>query len=85
MLHYVKLTLLAVLIAAFAYAVLNVFPSKLRLLKRVGMNKTNTDLIALAKSGDPEAATLLRKSRRLMWVAIPAAVTLSVLQSLSKL
>ena len=79
------MTLLAVLLAAFAYAILDVFPSKLRLLKRVGMSKTNTDLIALAKSGDPEAANLLRKSRRLLWVAIPAAVTLSVMQSLSNL
>ncbi len=59
-------------------------PKKLRLLRRVG-NRTNAELIALAKSGDMEA----RQLRRLGWwyagVGLALIVPLQILAELSKL
>jgi len=63
---YVKLFLLFVVVCALLYGGLVLFPQKLKLLRKVEMEKTNDDLIELAKSGDAEAADLFRKSRRLM-------------------
>ena len=84
MITYVKLLLLLVLVCSLLYGGLVLFPQKLRLLRRVGMEKTNDDLIKLAKSGDVEAAELFRKSRRFLWIALPAGVALSLLQGLTK-
>lgn len=84
MITYVKLALLIVVVCALLYGGLVLFPQKLKLLRKVGMEKTNDDLIKLAKSGDAEAAELLRKSRRLLWIALPAGVALSLLQGLTK-
>lgn len=59
-------------------------PKKLQLLRRVG-NRTNVELVALAKSGDAEA----RQLRRLGWwwfgVGLALIVPLQILADLSKL
>jgi hypothetical protein len=46
-----------------ALALFWLLPQKTRLLRKHGYDKTNRDLIALAKAGDPEAAKLLRDTR----------------------
>ncbi len=73
------------LIAAFIYAIFIIFPAKLRLIERVGKDRTYYDIVSLAKNGDLEAAALLKKSRRLLWVALPAACILSLVQSFSSI
>ena len=80
----IKLLLALVLVAAFAIAAFVLFPRKLRLLKRVGQDKSNADLIVLAKSGDQEALALFKQSRRLLWVAIPCAMLLAGLHGLTR-
>lgn len=84
MLVTIKLLLVLVLVLAFAVAAFVLFPRKQRLLKRVGRDKSNADLIALAKGGDQEARDLFMQSRRLFWVAIPCAGLLAGLQALTK-
>jgi predicted NBD/HSP70 family sugar kinase len=79
-----KLLLLVVVVGCIAYAAISIFPRKLALARRLGPKTTNDDLIAAAKSGDPEAADLYRKSRRIFWIAIASAVSLSLLHSLTK-
>lgn len=79
-----KLLLLVVVVGCIAYGAISIFPRKLALARRLGPKTTNDDLIAAAKSGDPEAVDLYRKSRRMFWVAIPSAVGLSLLHSLTK-
>ena len=81
---FIKTLLLAVVIGVVLYWGVVLFPKKLRLLRRVRMDKTNEDLIALANSGAQEAAELLRKSRQSLWVALPVAVILTLLETMAK-
>jgi hypothetical protein len=79
-----KVVLAVVLFSCFLYAVISVFPRKLRLIRRLGPEATNDDVLAAAKAGDHEAQDLAKKSRRLLWIAIPSGILLSVLHSASK-
>lgn len=83
-LYYVKVGLLCLLAACFLYGVAFLFPRKLRLLQRVGLNKGNADLIALARSGDSEAAALHRDTKRLLWVAIPTVLLLAIVNGITR-
>lgn len=84
MLFSLKLLMLAVVIGGIAYAAAIIFPRKMRLLRRVGLEKTNSDVLALAERGDEEAKALVRDSRRLLWVVLPATFLLSVAHSLGR-
>lgn len=79
-----KLVLLAIVIGCIAYAAISIFPRKIALARRLGPHTTNAHLIAAAKDGDPEALDLYRRSRRLLWIAIPSAIGLSLLQNMTK-
>lgn len=82
MLATLKFILLAVVVGSVAYAAFVLFPRKLKLLRRVGMGKTNSDLLALAKAGDSEAVRLVRSSRGVLWLALPSVLLLAVIQAL---
>lgn len=84
MLLVLKYLMLAVVIGSMVYAVTFIFPRKLRLFRRIGLDKTNSDVLELAKSGDEEALALVRDSKRLLWVLLPTSVLLSVVHSLSR-
>ncbi|MBN9409185.1 MAG: hypothetical protein J0H69_08555 [Burkholderiales bacterium] len=85
MLFALKLLMLTVVIGGIAYAAVFIFPRKMRLLRRIGLDKTNSDVLALAKRGDEEAQALVRQSKRLLWVVLPTAFLLSVVHSLSRM
>lgn len=70
MLLIAKIILLSVVVCGFAYAAFILFPRKLRLLRRVGMLKTNADLLALAAAGDYEAQKIAQQSRCILWVVV---------------
>lgn len=79
-----KLVLAAVLLSCLLYAIARIFPRKLRLVRRLGPDSTNADLIAAAKSGDREAMDLYKQSRRLLWISLPTGILLSVLHTATK-
>ena len=76
--------LLFVLISAIAVAAFWLFPRKIKLLRKHGMNKTNADLIQLAKDGDAEIKKLLNHSRVVLAIALISSVTLVVLRHFSR-
>lgn len=84
MLLVLKYLMLAVVVGSLAYGVTFIFPRKLRLLRRIGPDKTYYDVQEMAKRGDEEAYALVRDSKRLLWVLLPTSVLLSVLHSLSR-
>lgn len=61
------------------YGVLFIFPRKRKLLKRLGLDKTNDDLIRAAAQGDAEAAKLHRDS--VVYVAVGVAIGLALVAS----
>jgi hypothetical protein len=80
----IKLLLLLVLLGSLAFAVFAVLPQKVRLLKRVGANKTNDDLIALATQGDPEAKQLRTRTRWFIGTALASGLPLAILQTMAR-
>ena len=80
----IKLALLLVFLGSFAFAAFALLPRKLRLVKRVGLNNTNDDLITLAKQGDPEAKELLLRTRWFIGVALASGLPLVILQVIAK-
>jgi hypothetical protein len=76
--------LLAALIGSIAFAALRLFPEKLKLLQKYGMNNTNDDLIELAKQGNNDVQKLLRKSRITLSVALVSGILLVLINHFSR-
>ena len=65
--------------ACFFYAACVLFPKKLKLASKYGNQMTNGDFIALVKSNaaaHPDIVELIKKTRLLLWVAIPSSLSL---------
>ena len=72
------------LLASLVFAVFWIFPKKLKLMRRLGPETTNADLINYAKNGDEEAQKLVRLSRFNYWVLILSGVSLTLLNHFLK-
>lgn len=71
--------LLTLLIGSILYAAIWLFPQKIKLIHKYGKDKTNDDLIALAKNGNSDVQKLLKKSRVTLGVAITSGVLLTLI------
>jgi hypothetical protein len=73
----IKSIMFLLLFLEVALAAIDLLPRKVRLLKKVGLSKTNDDLIRLAQTGDKEAGELYRRTKLWLWLMIPTGLLAS--------
>jgi hypothetical protein len=81
---FIKLLLLILLISLFVYGLAVLLPKKLALVKKYGADKSNQDLIALAKQGNEDLAQFYKQSKIYLLLLLSCSGVLSVLHQLTK-
>jgi len=79
-----KLCLLAIVLILLIYGFAVLFREKLAILKKYGVEKTNQDLINLAKSGNKEIEKFHRKSKIYVLLLCSIGGVLVVIHQLTK-
>ena len=74
-----KKILVALLFIEIALAAIDLLPRKISLLRKYGSNKTNDELIPIARSGDAAAAKLYKRTRIWLGVMISTGALISFL------
>lgn len=80
----IKYILLVMTIISFFYGLLVMLPEKIALLKKYGFDKTNQDLINMAKEGNEEMAKYYRKTKIYALIFMLSATSLVFIHQLTK-
>lgn len=75
----IKSVLSIFVVLLLLYGVIVLFPKKLSLLRRYGLDKTNGELIDLAKSGKEDLQKFARISKIYITLLLIAVVSLSII------
>ena len=79
---FLKYLLLAISICSFVYGIAIMFPAKMKLAKKYGFDKTNADLIELAKRGNQDLIEFYRRSKIFLIVFVGSGALFALLHNL---